>query len=70
MINKILMALLTFFIPVFTFAETLTDQPNSTFFTANGKFMVVTTVIFIIFVFIVLFLVNLERKISNLERKI
>jgi CcmD family protein len=40
------------------------------FFRATGKIYVVVGVIFIIFIGIILFLINLDRKLTRLEKRL
>ena len=61
---KSLTTLLLLFIYNFLFAQ----NENQDFFRSVGKIYVVVAVLLIIFFGIILFLINLDRKISRLEK--
>ena len=62
---KILATLISLFCCNFLFAQN--DNPD--FFRSIGKIYVVVAVLLIIFFGIILFLINLDRKISQLEKR-
>ncbi len=69
MIKKI--ALFIFLmVSMFAESQTASEPQMADAFRDNGKIYVVITVIAMIFIAIVLFLVNLERKIRKLENKL
>ncbi|NSL90157.1 CcmD family protein [Chitinophaga solisilvae] len=74
MINKALSCCLTLallFISVLANAQQQDTESGAVneFFRSNGKIYVIVGVLVIIFLGIVLFLINLDRKISKLEQR-
>ena len=57
-------------VSMFAKSQTASEPQMADMFRDNGKIYVVITVIAMIFVAIVLFLVNLERKIKKLEKRL
>ncbi len=57
-------------VSMFAESQTASEPQMADMFRDNGKIYVVITVIAMIFVAIVLFLVNLERKIKKLEKRL
>jgi len=63
-----LLSLLLFFLSN-SFAQDTSNGGDKDFMTANGKINVVMTVVVVIVVGLFIYLVNLDRKISRLEKK-
>ena len=57
-------------VSLFAESQTVSEPQMADMFRDNGKIYVVITVIAMIFVAIVLFLVNLERKIKKIEKRL
>ena len=57
-------------VSMFAKSQTVSEPQMADMFRDNGKIYVVITVIAMIFVAIVLFLVNLERKIKKIEKRL
>jgi len=68
--RKVSLLGLFLFLVVKNFAQSTANDVNQTnFMTSNGKIFVVMAVVVLIVLGLFLYLVNLDRKISNLEKK-
>ena len=71
MFRKILLTILLFVNTMCIFAQTATNEVEmADVMRSNGKIYVVVAVIAIIFTGIVIYLVNLDRKISKIEKRL
>ena len=66
--NKNLSILIGLLLSIITTANAQTENPD--FMRSTGKIYVVIAVLCVIFIGIVLFLVNLDRKITRLENEV
>jgi CcmD family protein len=63
-----LISLLAFTLPVL--AQTTTDVEMADAMRSNGKIFVVIAVICILFAFLFIYLISIDRKVSKLEKEI
>jgi CcmD family protein len=71
MFRKILFTILLFINTIYIFAQTAANEVEmADVMRSNGKIYVVVAVIAIIFAGIVVYLVNLDRKISKIEKRL
>ena len=66
--NKNLSILIGLLLSIITTANAQTENPD--FMRSTGKIYVVIAVLCVIFIGIVLFLINLDRKITRLENEV
>jgi CcmD family protein len=68
--NKIIFSLIAAVLLVFPrFAQAQSEVEMADLMRANGKIYVVVAVLLIIFFGLIVYLINLDRKVSKLEKK-